>query len=86
LQNILYIPKLGVNLLSLGLITSKEFKLSFNKHNCFIYSPKGFLLARGKYKGGISVFYRKSSYINSINAFYISTSRIEEIEENSNLD
>jgi hypothetical protein len=73
-------------LLSLGLITSKGFKLSFNKHNCFIYSPKGFLLARGKYKGGISVSYAKSSYTNSINAFNTSTSRIEEIEEDSNLD
>ena len=33
LKNILYIPKLGVNLLSLNLIASKGYKISFNKYN-----------------------------------------------------
>jgi hypothetical protein len=85
LQNVLYVPKLGVNLLSLGLITSKGATLFFNKHNCTIHSSNGFLLARSKYKEGISVFYAKSSDTNSIRAFNTSTSRIEETED-SDLD
>lgn len=56
LKNILYIPELGVNLLSLNLITSKNYKLSFNKDNCFIYNPNNTILAKGYYKNGVSVF------------------------------
>jgi hypothetical protein len=52
---VLFVPELGVNLLSLSLITSKGFNLSFNKDSCFINKPNNSLLTKGSYKG-VSVF------------------------------
>jgi hypothetical protein len=61
IKDVLYIPELGVNLLSLSLITSKNFSLSFNRQNCFIYTPSNSLLTKGSYKEGVSVFSAISS-------------------------
>jgi hypothetical protein len=61
LTNVLFVPDLGVNLLSLSLITSKSYSLSFNKDSCFIRTPKNALLAKGSYKEGVSVFSATSS-------------------------
>jgi hypothetical protein len=58
---VLYVPNLGVNLLSLSLITSKNYSLSFNKNSCYIKTPTNSLLAKGSYKQGVSVFSATSS-------------------------
>ena len=55
------VPDLGVNLLSLSPITSKNYSLSFNKESCFIKTPKKAVLAKGSYKEGVSVFSATSS-------------------------
>ena len=96
LENVLYIPELGVNLLSLNLITKNGFKLSFNKYVIFIFNPNNIVLARGTYSNGLSVFYAqnyikpkvsncsKATFNTSTN---IDTSEIlEELEEDSDLD
>ncbi|XPS72906.1 hypothetical protein M3J07_005050 [Ascochyta lentis] len=99
LTNVLYVPELGVNLLSLGLITSKGFSLSFNKDSCYINKPNNSVLAKGHYKDGVSVF-SANSLDCSITSNYktlatINTSNTEEeqvnsidtsIEESSNLE
>lgn len=56
LTNVLFVPSLGVNLLSLSLITSKGYSLSFNKDNCSIFTSNNTLLAKGSYKKGVSCF------------------------------
>lgn len=61
LTNVLFVPDLGVNLLSLSLITSRNYNLSFNKDSCFIRTPSNSLLAKGSYKEGVSVFSATSS-------------------------
>ena len=94
LQNVLYIPELGVNLLSLNLITSKGYNLSFNKDNCYINTSNKTLLTKGSYKEGVSVFSAISTK-TSINTKVIKnktlatlstySSTIEELED-SELD
>ena len=66
LENVLYIPELGVNSLSLSLITSKNYSLSFNKQNCYVYTPNNTLLAKGNYKRGVSVFSAISSKLPNL--------------------
>jgi hypothetical protein len=95
LKDVLYIPELGVNLLSLSLITSKDYSLSFNKHSCYIYTPNKSLLTKGSYKEGVSIFSTISSKpsssikvsnkpIATLNTF--STSNLEENIDTSNLE
>jgi hypothetical protein len=101
IKDVLYIPELGVNLLSLSLITSKNFSLSFNRQNCFIYTPSNSLLTKGSYKEGVSVFSAISSkssnlsisnkplaILNTINTSNLDkdTSYIEELESNSTIE
>ncbi|RYE04909.1 MAG: hypothetical protein EOP33_08175, partial [Rickettsiaceae bacterium] len=86
LTNVLYVPNLGVNLLSLSLITSKNYSLSFNKDSCCIKMPNNSLLAKGSYKEGVSVFSAISSkpiksIINSKLFATINTSIEEEQDE-----
>jgi hypothetical protein len=87
LTNVLFVPSLGVNLLSLSLITSKNYSLSFNKDSCFIYTPSNSLLAKGSYKEGISVFSATSSKPIVVNTTInkplatINTSNNRELEE-----
>src|ERR1700712_1035330 len=59
-NKVLYIPELGVNLLSLGLIKDKDFNVKFTKNSCIIYSNK-FILARGLYANNLSIFETKSN-------------------------
>ena len=47
--------------MSLSLITNKDYKLSFNKDNCFIYTPSNTLLYKGEYKEGVTIFKAVSS-------------------------
>ena len=61
IKDVLYIPKLGVNLLSLSLITSKDYNLVFKKDSCYIYKPNKSLLTKGSYKDKVSIFTAKSS-------------------------
>jgi len=89
ITNVLFVPDLGVNLLSLSLITSKNYSLSFNKDNCFIKTPSKALLAKGSYKGGVSVFSATSSkpiksIINNTVAT-TNTSNLEEVVEDNRL-
>ena len=100
LQNVLYILELGVNLLSLSLITSKDFSLKFNKESCYIYTPNKSLLTKGSYKDGVSIFNAKSlkpsfSYkaknkalaiLNTSNLNETSNIELESTIENSDLD
>ena len=67
LTNVLYIPELGVNLLSLNLITSKGFNLLFNKNSCYITTLENSLLAKGSYKKGVSYFTASSNKVIPIN-------------------
>jgi hypothetical protein len=60
IKDVLYIPSLQVNLLSLSTITKKGYKLTFNKANCFIYNANNSLLAKGSYKDSVSIFSAKS--------------------------
>ena len=79
-KNVLYVPELGVNLLSLSLITTKGYNLSFTKDNCIITSSKDDgILTRGNYKEGLSVF----SVTKSINP---TSTILNSVEENSNLN
>ena len=92
LTNVLYVPQLGVNLLSLSLITKKNYSLSFNKDNCFIYNSNNNLLSKGYYKDRVSIFsiisstssiskdYKSYTTLNTIN-----NSNLEDLEE-SNLE
>ena len=84
LTNVLYIPELGVNLLSLNLITSKGFNLLFNKNSCYITTLENSLLAKGSYKKGVSYFTASSNKvipINYRNRELIVLNSIEEEEE-----
>ena len=54
-NKVLFIPELGVNLLSLGLIKDKDFNVKFTKNSCIIYS-NNFVLARGLYANNLSIF------------------------------
>jgi hypothetical protein len=57
LKNVLYVPEIGVNLLSLGLIKDRNYTVLFNKDNITIqYSKSGRELASGKYTRNISIF------------------------------
>ena len=56
LTKVLYVPELGVNLLSLSLITTKGFNISFNKTNCFIFDINQEVIASGSYRDGITIF------------------------------
>jgi hypothetical protein len=101
ISNVLYIPELGVNLLSLSLIINKNFSLSFNKENYYIYTPSKSLLAIGSYKDKVTIFSVKSSKnislkdsnkplatlstFNSSN-LNIDTSNLEELDSNSITD
>ena len=93
LTNVLYVPELGVNLMSLSLITNKDYKLSFNKDNCSIYTPSNTLLCKGEYKEGVTVFKAISS--KNITTIYnkpigilntIENDKIIEIEDNNLLE
>jgi len=86
----LFVPKLGVNLLSLSLITSRNYSLSFNKDSCYIKTPNYSLLAKGNYKEGISIFSTISpkpinTTVNNTNAI-LNTSNLEEVEENITIE
>jgi hypothetical protein len=65
LKNVLYVPEIGVNLLSLSLISSKSYSLSLNKQNCYIYTPNNTLLAKGNYKEGVNMFSAISSKVSN---------------------
>jgi hypothetical protein len=56
LENVLFIPKLGVNLPALNLITARNYTFSSNKDSCCLYTPKNTLFAKGQYKAGVTVF------------------------------
>lgn len=89
LNNVLYIPELGVNLLSLSLITNKGYSLSFNKDKCYIYLPNKNILTEGSYKEGVSVFSTistKSSNISNLKRVLTSISNTieEDIEDSDN--
>lgn len=89
LTNVLFVPELGVNLLSLGLITSKGFSLSFNKENCYINKPNNSVLATGVYKEGVSVFKATSPRYNPIssNKTYTTVNTFNSaLEEGTNLE
>ena len=79
LSNVLYVPELGVNLISLNLITKRDFKLSFNKYNCTIYTPNNSLLCKGNYKEGVTTF--SACAINNLDS---TTKFILNTESNSN--
>jgi hypothetical protein len=95
LKNVLYIPELGVNLLSVNLITNKDLTLSFNKKSCIIYLPNKAILAIGEYINSVTVFKICSSKIvksidksNNTLAILSTYSRedIEELDSNNELD
>jgi hypothetical protein len=91
LENVLYILELGVNLLSLSLITSRNYSLSFNKQNCYIYTPKNTLLTKGSYKEGVSVFSAISSKLSNYKASNkpittLNTSNLEELDNSLESD
>jgi hypothetical protein len=88
---VLYIPELGVNLLSLSLITSRNYSLSFNKQNYYIYTPKNTLLTKGSYKEGVSVFSTISSKLSNYKASNkpittLNTSNLEELDNSLERD
>ena len=56
LLDVLYVPELGVNLLSLGLIAQKDYSFQFNKKEALLYNPNNKLLAKGIYKNGVTIF------------------------------
>ena len=97
LKDVLYVPELGVNLLSVNLITSKNLTLSFNKDNCIIYLPNKAILAIGYYINGVSVFKATSSkliksYNNKnktlaiLSTYTINNNSIEELDSEDNLN
>ena len=67
LDKVLFVPELGVNLLSLSLITNKGFNISFNQYNSFILDYKNNLIAKGYYRDGINTFSIKKTIIKNDN-------------------
>ena len=55
LENCLYIPEIGMNLLSLGKLAQKELNIQFYKQKCFIERPKK-IIATGYYRNNLSIF------------------------------
>jgi hypothetical protein len=55
LNQVLYVPELGVNLISLGIIRDKGFMAKFDKNSCKIYNNE-FILAEGIYINNLSIF------------------------------
>ena len=76
--------------MSLSLITNKDYKLSFNKDNYFIYTLSNTLLYKGEYKEGVTIF--KAISFKNITTIYnkpigilntIENNKIIEIEDNN---
>ena len=61
LLNILYIPNLGVNLLSRNTLYEKGLQGSFNKQALYIYNKKGNLVLKAVKQGGIYIINRIAS-------------------------
>jgi hypothetical protein len=53
-------------LLSLSTITRQNYRLTFNKANCYIYNSNKSLLAKGSYKDRVPVFSATSSIYKSL--------------------
>ena len=74
IKDVLYVPELGVNLLSLGLIASKGYSLNFNKKEGLIYTPKNQILAKGTYKDGVTIFTTTTTSSDSTSQIVLNTS------------
>ena len=55
LEDCLYVPEIGLNLLSLGRLAQKGLNIQFYKQNCYIERPNK-LIAKGYYRNNLSVF------------------------------
>ena len=98
LTNVLYVLQLGVNLLSLSLITKKNYSLSFNKDNYFIYNSNNNLLSKGYYKDRVSIFsiisstssiskdYKSYTTLNTINNSNLEDLKESNLEDNLEID
>ena len=87
LTKVLFVPELGVNLLSLSLITNKGYNISFNKTNCFIKNKDNLVIASGSYKNGISTFNIQSTKPVILNKTKINlnTNILEDLEDLNNV-
>jgi hypothetical protein len=57
LTNVLYVPELRVNLISLNKIINLGFKINFTRLGCEVISPsRNLILMKGYYKEGVTVF------------------------------
>jgi hypothetical protein len=56
LKDVLFVPELGVNLISLALIVDKGVSLAFNKDLITLYKPNKEVLAEGHFKNKVTVF------------------------------
>ena len=84
IKNVLYILELGLNLLSLNLITSKNYTFYFNKDSCYLRSSKNTLIAKGCYKEGVSTFSAISSkYLDNSTSNTKLRGILNTIEENN---
>lgn len=79
----LFVPTLGVNLLSLSIITSKGYNLSFNKDSCSIFNSNNTLLAKGGYKKGVTYFSTISTKKPLFNSKTLTT--LNTIEEDNDI-
>jgi hypothetical protein len=61
LSDVLYVPELGVNLISLALIAKRGITLNFTKDTITMYKPSKEVLARGLYKENVVSFKVTSS-------------------------
>jgi hypothetical protein len=57
LTNVLFVPELGVNLLSTGKLIGKEVTVTSTPKACYLTLPNGDVIAQGDYKGDMTLFY-----------------------------
>jgi hypothetical protein len=61
LTNVLFVPELGVNLLSTGKLIGKGVTVNSTPKACKLITPEGAIIAQGEYKGDMTLFSTKKT-------------------------
>lgn len=80
LENVLYVPDLNGNLLSVSSIVEKGNKVNFDKNGVKIYSNDGTLLCKGKIQDGLFTINLKPREIISLNDTYCFKTSVNSVD------
>lgn len=72
-EDVLYVPELAANLLSVSKITKKGYKISFEKEDCAIVDEEDNVIAKGQRRNTNLKTWRKKQWLQQLKVIICGT-------------